>query len=164
MIGRRVPWEEFFSACEKLADQIANQDHKGRLELVGVLRGGAIVASVVSYRLSQKYAMDSLVTTIGLRKYDDEGKPDKLAGGKPRVYAWPSSMVLPPGSLTVVVDEIAATGETMRFAQSMISAQRERVLSACLYATKSVLCDLCVELVSPDVWLSFPWDTDEEGP
>jgi hypoxanthine phosphoribosyltransferase len=164
MNGRRVSWEEFQEKVSALAYRIVDQYKPASITIVGVARGGWIVAALLSYELSHLFAIDAKVRSIGIKRYGDEGKPHELpTGADAELYEIPIVESVSPACLTLVVDEISATGVTLDKAVKVLGfAGAAWVQSAVLYTTDADFCDLFVEKIDSETWLYFPWDARKE--
>ena len=164
MNGRRVSWEELHQKVKDLAYRVVDSYKPANVTIVGVARGGWIVAALLSYELSNMFAIDAKVRSIGIKRYGEEGKPHRLpTGADAEMYELPIVESVHPAYLTLVVDEISATGVTLDKAVKVLGfAGATWVKSAVLYTTDDDFCDLSMEKIDRKTWLYFPWDAEKE--
>ncbi len=134
-----VSWEELHRDAKALSWRLAE---KGPWErIVAITRGGLVPAQIVARELNVR-----VIDTICIASYDEETqrRPEIL---KP---------VAGDGAGSLIVDDLADTGQTGRIVREMLP----RAHFATLYAKPAgrAVVDTFITEVSQDTWILFPWD------
>ncbi|MEM2909559.1 MAG: phosphoribosyltransferase [Nitrososphaerota archaeon] len=150
--GRRylsLSWSDIEMLVDKLAERISSRYEPNML--VGILRGGAIVASMLSDVLDMRE-----VYTIGCRSYVGVEKKETVF-----IYQHLSLNSLRDKDV-LIVDDVADTGETMKhIVQYVKSLYPKSIKTATLHIKPhtSFLPDFYVENVN--AWIVYPWGINE---
>ena len=143
----RMNWGELGGAAEALAAQVVADDYRPDL-ILGIARGGLLVAGALSYALDVKNAF-----TMNVEFYT--GVDERL----------PVPMLLPPvpelvdlhDARMLIADDVADTGHTLRSVQLFCEGKVAEVRTAVLYEKSHsvVQCDYVWKRT--DKWINFPW-------
>jgi len=150
--GRRyltLNWSDIEMLVHKLAKQISSVYEPNML--IGILRGGAIVASMLSDVLDMRE-----VYTIGCRSYTGVGERETI------VIYQPLSLNSLLDRDVLVVDDVADTGDTMKhIVQYVKGFEPKKVRTATLHIKPhtSFIPDFYVENVN--AWIVYPWSINE---
>ncbi|MEM0457192.1 MAG: phosphoribosyltransferase [Nitrososphaerota archaeon] len=150
--GRRyltLSWSDIEVLIDKLAEQISSIYEPNML--IGILRGGAIVASMLSDVLDMRE-----VYTIGCRSYTGVEERETV------VIYQPLSLNSLWDKNVLIVDDVVDTGETMKHIVQHIKGFNPRnVKTATLHIKPhtSFVPDFYVENVN--AWIVYPWSTNE---
>lgn len=149
-----VGWKEIDRMIDELEDRIREKPYKPSL-IVGVLRGGAVVASLLSDRLGMHN-----IRSVGARIYERTGK----RGEKVDIY-----QQLLTGDLggfdVLAVEDVVDTGTTYTsILQQQIYPKKPRSLCTVSLHIKpwtKYRPDIYIE--ETDSWIWYPWETYETG-
>lgn len=144
-----LSWSDIEILIDKLAEQVSSRYEPNML--IGILRGGAIVASMLSDVLDMRE-----VYTIGCRSYTGVGERETLV-----VYQ-PLSLDSLWDKNVLVVDDVVDTGETMKhIVQHVRGLSPKNIKTATLHIKPhtSFVPDFYVENVN--AWIVYPWSTNE---
>jgi len=150
--GRRyltLNWSDIEMLVHKLAERISSIYEPNML--IGILRGGAIVASMLSDVLDMRE-----VYTIGCRSYTGVGERETI------VIYQPLSLNSLLDRDVLVVDDVADTGDTMKhIVQYVKGFEPKKVRTATLHIKPhtSFIPDFYVENVN--AWIVYPWSVNE---
>jgi len=150
--GRRyltLNWSDIEMLVHKLAERISSIYEPNML--IGILRGGAIVASMLSDVLDMRE-----VYTIGCRSYTGVGERETI------VIYQPLSLNSLLDRDVLVVDDVADTGDTMKhIVQYVKGFEPKKVRTATLHIKPhtSFIPDFYVENVN--AWIVYPWSINE---
>jgi uncharacterized protein len=143
----RMTWDELGEAARELGDVIAGDCFTPDLVL-GIARGGLLVACALSYALDVKNTF-----TMNVEFYT--GVDERL----------PVPMILPPvpelvdlhDARMLIADDVADTGQTLALVQGFCAGQVGEVRTAVLYEKPRsiVKCDYVWRRT--DLWIEFPW-------
>jgi uncharacterized protein len=143
----RMTWDELGEAARELGDVIAGDGFTPDL-MLGIARGGLLVAGALSYALDVKNTF-----TMNVEFYT--GVDERL----------PVPMILPPvpelvdlhDARMLIADDVADTGQTLALVQGFCAGQVGEVRTAVLYEKPRsiVKCDYVWRRT--DLWIEFPW-------
>ncbi len=146
----RMSWAQLGEAGRELAQAIADDGYEPDL-ILGIARGGLLVAGALSYALGVKNTF-----TMNVEFYT--GVDERL----------PVPMILPPvpdlidlhGSRMLIADDVADTGQTLALVQGFCAGQVGEVRTAVLYEKPGsiVTCDYVWRRT--DLWIDFPWSAE----
>ncbi|XXF79152.1 phosphoribosyltransferase family protein [Myxococcaceae bacterium GXIMD 01537] len=157
---RELSWADFDRAVQSLARSI--QKSFAPEAVVGVAHGGVFVGGALSGALGCTF----YPVRISRRSRDKASVPGKAAKGAGKVVrgAQPELAGEMPRELkglrVLVVDDVAASGETLELATSLaLEAGAREVETACLVARPEGFSpDYCA--LPTDALVVFPWDYD----
>ena len=142
-----MAWEDLGSAARALAEQVAADGYEPDI-ILGIARGGLLVAGAISYALGVKNTY-----TMNVEFYT--GVDERLD----------APMILPPvpdlvdlGEARILIaDDVADTGRTLALVQEFCSGKVAEVRCAVLYEKSQsvVKCEYVWERT--DRWIVFPW-------
>jgi hypothetical protein len=148
----RMGWAELGEASRVLARAIVDDGYEPDL-ILGIARGGLLVAGALSYALGVKNTF-----TMNVEFYT--GVDERL----------PVPMILPPvpalvdlhDSRMLIADDVADTGQTLALVKGFCAGQVGEVRTAVLYEKPRsiVTCDYVWRRT--ELWIEFPWS--EEPP
>jgi uncharacterized protein len=147
----RMSWDELGTGSKALAEQVAADGFHPDF-ILGISRGGLLVAGALAYALGVKNTF-----TMSVEFYT--GIDERLD----------MPMILPPvphlvdlhESRVLVADDVADTGQTLVLVKEFLEGKVDEVKIACLYEKpRSVVhCDYVWERT--DRWIVFPWSADD---
>ena len=142
-----MAWNDLGAGARELATQIHEDGYRPDL-ILGIARGGLLVAGALSYSLGVKNTF-----TMNVEFYT--GIDERL----------PVPMILPPvpdlidlGSARVLIaDDVADTGKTLVLVQDFLAGKVGEVRAAVLYEKprSEIRCDYVWRRT--DRWIDFPW-------
>ena len=145
-----ISWERFHQDCRHLAEKL---NALGSFStLIAVTRGGLAPAAVIARELDIR-----VVETIGIKSYEKETQ----CGAVNVVKALSSAIAARPAEEILVIDDLADTGAT---AQAL-----RAILPGATFAAPYVkpqgarFIDHFIAQFPQDVWIYFPWDTDQDA-
>jgi len=146
----RMKWTELGEAARELATTIADDGYAPDL-ILGIARGGLLVAGALSYSLGVKNTF-----TMNVEFYT--GIDERL----------PVPMILPPvpdlvdlhDARMLIADDVADTGQTLALVKGFCAGQVGEVRTAVLYEKPRsiVACDYVWRRT--DRWIVFPWSAE----
>jgi len=144
-------WDELGAAARELAGQILANGYRPDL-ILGIARGGLLVAGALSYALGVKNTF-----TMNVEFYT--GIDERL----------PVPMLLPPVPALVdlhdarmlIADDVDDTGQTLVLVKDFLAGKVAEVKIAVLYEKprSSVQCEYVWSRT--DRWIVFPWSADD---
>ena len=143
-----ISWEEMHRNAKALAWRLIEL---GPWEgLIGVTRGGLVVAAVVARELDIR-----VVETVSMVSYrSDDRHPEQADEAK--IVKYPANVG--DGAGWLVVDDLVDTGRTFEVLRQLLP----KAHFATVYAKPlgRPLVDTFVTEVSQDTWIHFPWDVE----
>jgi uncharacterized protein len=143
----RMSWTELGEAARELATAIDDDGYAPDL-ILGIARGGLLVAGALSYPLGVKNTF-----TMNVEFYT--GVDERL----------PVPMILPPvpdlvdlhDARMLIADDVADTGQTLALVKGFCAGQVGEVRTAVLYEKPRsiVTCDYVWRRT--ELWIDFPW-------
>ncbi len=145
-----LTWDDIEDSCKKLANEINNSEFKPEI-IVGIQRGGAIAAVLLSHLLNIEN-----FCTIGIRST----KSDDIRAQRIKPIIFDSfSLQLVSGKKVLLTDDITDTGVTLIEAKKeLLKYGTKEVKSAtiiCAPASNGKV-DFYGKEVKP--WVVFPWE------
>jgi uncharacterized protein len=147
----RMTWDELGTGSKALAEQIAADSYEPDF-ILGISRGGLLVAGALAYALGVKNTF-----TMCVEFYT--GIDERLD----------MPMILPPvpdlvdlhEARVLVADDVADTGQTLVLVRDFLEGKVADVRTAVLYEKprSSVRCEYVWERT--DRWIVFPWSADD---
>ena len=135
-----ISWEEFHRQSRALAEHIRGRGVWTRI--IGIARGGLVPAAILAKELDIR-----VVESICIASYDGQVR------GNVKILKGPNGG---DGSDTIVVDDVADSGETIRAVRALLP----RAFFAAVYAKpagKPLVDGFAVE-IDQEGWLEFPWE------
>src|SRR5215831_14198930 len=146
----RMTWAELGEASRVLARAIVDDGYEPDL-ILGIARGGLLVAGALSYALGVKNTF-----TMNVEFYT--GIDERL----------PVPMILPPvpdlvdlhDSRMLIADDVADTGQTLALVKGFCAGQVGEVRAAVLYEKPRSIVDCEYVWRRTDRWVVFPWSAE----
>jgi uncharacterized protein len=149
-LRERMSWTQLGEASRELARAIVGDGYEPDL-ILGIARGGLLVAGALSYAIGVKNTF-----TMNVEFYT--GVDERL----------PVPMILPPVPALVdlqdarmlIADDVADTGQTLALVKGFCSGQVGEVRTAVLYEKPRsiVTCDYVWRRT--ELWIDFPWSDE----
>jgi uncharacterized protein len=146
----RLGWQEFGAGARALAHAVVDDGYDPDL-ILGIARGGLLVAGGLSYALGVKNAF-----TMNVEFYT--GVDERL----------PVPMLLPPvpklvdlhDSRMLIADDVADTGQTLALVKGFCAGQVGEVRAAVLYEKPRSIVRCEYVWRRTDLWIDFPWSIE----
>ena len=146
----RMSWADLGDAGRELAASMVDDDYTPDL-ILGIARGGLLVAGALSYALGVKNTF-----TMNVEFYT--GVDERL----------PVPMILPPvpdlvdlhGSRMLIADDVADTGQTLALVKGFCAGQVGEVRVAVLYEKPRSIVSCEYVWKRTDLWIDFPWSIE----
>jgi hypoxanthine phosphoribosyltransferase len=146
----RMSWGELGEGTRDLAAQVAADGYKPDL-ILGIARGGLLVAGALSYALGVKNSF-----TMNVEFYT--GVDERL----------PVPMLLPPvpdlvdlhDARMLIADDVADTGQTLALVKGFCAGQVGDVRVAVLYEKPRSMVRCEYVWRRTDLWIEFPWSAE----
>jgi hypoxanthine phosphoribosyltransferase len=143
----RMSWDDLGLAAQDLAAQVAADGYQPDL-ILGIARGGLLVAGALSYALEVKNSF-----TMNVEFYT--GVDERL----------PVPMILPPvpelvdlhGARMLIADDVADTGQTLALVKGFCAGHVGEVRAAVLYEKPRSIVSCEYVWRRTDHWIDFPW-------
>src|SRR5213080_3559190 len=143
----RMTWDELGSGTKALADQVAADGFQPDF-ILGISRGGLLVAGALAYALGVKNTF-----TMSVEFYT--GVDERLD----------MPLILPPvphlvdlhEARVLIADDVADTGQTLVLVKDFLAGKVGEVRCAVLYekSRSTVSCEYVWKRT--DLWIDFPW-------
>jgi uncharacterized protein len=145
-----MTWDELGGGARALADAILADGYEPDL-ILGIARGGLLVAGAIGYALDVKNT-----ATLNVELYT--GIDERLD----------AAMLLPPvpdlvdfaGVKLLIVDDVADTGETLKLVQDFCEGKVAEMRRAVLYQKPRSVVECEYVWRRTDRWIAFPWSAD----
>ncbi len=141
-----ISWENIQEWSNAIADKIAmDSPDISQITMIAVSRGGLVPAQLIAYRLNIRDIR--LMKLISYDNNNQRGETKDISTDR-----------LFDGSDVYVIDDLADTGETIRYLRKRFPNARQ-----CALITKencSEKPDLTATTLPGDMWLVFPWDNE----
>ena len=141
-----ITWDTFDSYVDQLSQNIKENTNTSDFDIVGISRGGLILAAALGYALRIKN-----VYSIGVRSYSNNNTQDEI-----EVYQH-----LNLGNLKrnlLVVDDVSDTGNTFLYLQQLLSDKEIITVSLAVKDHTKCVSDYSALRLNSDIWIVFPWD------
>ena len=146
----RMSWADLGDAARELAASMVDDGYTPDL-ILGIARGGLLVAGALSYALGVKNTF-----TMNVEFYT--GVDERL----------PVPMILPPvpdlvdlhGSRMLIADDVADTGQTLALVKGFCAGQVGEVRTAVLYEKPRSIVSCDYVWRNTDLWIDFPWSIE----
>jgi hypoxanthine phosphoribosyltransferase len=143
----RMSWDELGGGARELATQVAADGYQPDL-ILGIARGGLLVAGALSYALGVKNT-----STMNVEFYT--GVDERL----------PVPMLLPPvpplvdlhDARMLIADDVADTGQTLALVKGFCAGRVGEVRVAVLYEKPRSIVESEYVWRRTDRWIVFPW-------
>jgi hypoxanthine phosphoribosyltransferase len=140
----RMSWAQLGEAARELARATVDDGYEPDL-ILGIARGGLLVAGALSYAIGVKNTF-----TMNVEFYT--GVDERL----------PVPMILPPvpALVDLIADDVADTGQTLALVKGFCAGQVGEVRTAVLYEKPRsiVTCDYVWRRT--ELWIDFPWSSE----
>ena len=138
-----VSWDDVQNHCRGLARKILMRD-KPFTKMLVITRGGMFPAGILARELEIRQIENICIDTYDLQKIK-----------RPTLLKAPSAEFCRD---VLIVDDLADTGATLKIIRGMV----EDSLIVTIFAKPAgeSLVDLFHEQVAQNVWVRFPWDTE----
>ena len=146
----RMSWADLGDAARELGASMVDDGYTPDL-ILGIARGGLLVAGALSYALGVKNTF-----TMNVEFYT--GVDERL----------PVPMILPPvpdlvdlhGSRMLIADDVADTGQTLALVKGFCAGQVGEVRTAVLYEKPRSIVSCDYVWRNTDLWIDFPWSIE----
>jgi hypoxanthine phosphoribosyltransferase len=147
----RMSWDELGTGTRALADQAAADAYVPDF-ILGISRGGLLVAGALAYALGVKNTF-----TMSVEFYT--GVDERL--DMPMILPPVPSLVDLHEARVLVADDVADTGQTLVLVRDFLEGKVAEVRMAVLYEKprSTVRCEYVWERT--DRWIVFPWSADD---
>jgi len=150
----RMTWAELGTGSRELAAQVVVDGWEPDM-IVGIARGGLLIAGALSYALDIKNAF-----TMNVEFYT--GVDERL----------PVPMLLPPvpdlvdlhHERVLIADDVADTGQTLALVQDFLAGKVGEVRIAVLYEKPRSIVSCEYVWRRTDRWIDFPWSAEPPLP
>jgi len=142
-----ITWDIFDSYVDQLSQKIKENINTTNYDIIGISRGGLILAAALGYALKIKN-----VYSIGIRSYSNNDTQDEEI----EVYQH-----LNLGNLKrnlLVVDDVSDTGNTFLYLQKLLSDKEIITASLAVKDHTKCISDYSALRLNSDIWIVFPWD------
>jgi len=146
-----MSWDDLGTGARELAQAVADDGYAPDM-ILGIARGGLLVAGAIGYSLGLKNTF-----TMNVECYT--GIDERLE----------MPMILPPvpdlvdfaETRVLIADDVADTGATLRLVHEFCAGKVAEVRSAVLYEKprSTIKCEYVWRRT--DRWITFPWSADE---
>ena len=146
----RMSWADLGDAARELAATMVDDGYTPDL-ILGIARGGLLVAGALSYALDVKNTF-----TMNVEFYT--GVDERL----------PVPMILPPvpdlvdlhDARMLIADDVADTGQTLALVKNFCANQVGEVRTAVLYEKPRSIVSCDYVWRRTDLWIVFPWSSE----
>ena len=147
----RMSWDELGTGTKALAEQAAADGYQPDF-ILGISRGGLLVAGALAYALGVKNTF-----TMSVEFYT--GVDERL--DMPMILPPVPSLVDLHEARVLVADDVADTGQTLVLVRDFLEGKVAEVRMAVLYEKprSTVRCEYHWERT--DRWIVFPWSADD---
>jgi len=146
MVKHFITWDIFDGYIDQLSQKIKENIDTADYDIVGISRGGLILAAALGYALKIKN-----VYSVGVRSYSNNDVQDEI-----EVYQH-----LNLGNLKrnlLVVDDVSDTGNTFLYLQKLLSDKEFITVSLAVKDKTKCVSDYSALRLNSDIWIVFPWD------
>ncbi|HEY7603614.1 MAG TPA: phosphoribosyltransferase [Gaiellaceae bacterium] len=146
----RMSWADLGEASRELAGAIVDDGYEPDL-ILGIARGGLLVAGALSYAIGVKNTF-----TMNVEFYT--GVDERL----------PVPMILPPlpalvdlqDARMLIADDVADTGQTLALVKGFCAGQVGEVRTAVLYEKPRSIVSCDYVWRRTELWIDFPWSIE----
>ena len=150
----RMAWDELGAGARSLAEQVAAGGYRPDI-VMGIARGGLLVAGAVAYALGLKNTF-----TMNVEFYT--GVDERLE--LPRILPPVPDLVDLGEASVLIADDVADTGQTIALVKDFLADKVAEVRVAVLYEKprSEVRCEYVWRRT--DRWIVFPWSAEDPVP
>jgi len=146
----RMSWDDLGTGTRHLAAKVLESGYEPEI-ILGIARGGLLVAGAISYALGVKNSF-----TMNVEFYT--GVDERL----------PVPMLLPPvpdlvnlhAARMLIADDVADTGQTLALVKGFCADQVGEVRAAVLYEKPRSIVSCEYVWRRTERWIDFPWSSD----
>ena len=146
-----MSWDELGEGARELAETVAADGYVPDM-ILGIARGGLLVAGAIGYALGVKNTF-----TMNVEFYT--GVDERLD----------MPMILPPvpdlvdfaETRVLIADDVADTGATLKLVQEFCEGKVAEVRSAVLYEKSRSVVNADYVWRRTDRWITFPWSAED---
>jgi len=146
-----MSWDELGEGARELAEDVAADGYVPDM-ILGIARGGLLVAGAIGYALGVKNTF-----TMNVEFYT--GVDERLD----------MPMILPPvpdlvdfaETKVLIADDVADTGATLKLVQEFCEGKVAEVRSAVLYEKSRSVVNADYVWRRTDRWITFPWSAED---
>lgn len=141
-----ISWNIFDEYVNQLSQKIKKDLDTTNYDIVGISRGGLILAAALGYSLKIKN-----VYSVGVRSYTSNHTQEEI-----EIYQH-----LNLGNLKrnlLVVDDVSDTGNTFLYLQKLLSDKLVTTVSLAVKDKTKCVPDYSTLQLNSDIWIVFPWD------
>ncbi len=145
-----LSYERFGTAARDLAQTVADDGYEPDW-IVGIARGGLLIAGAIGYALSIKN-----IATINVEFYTDVDERLEVPVLLPPVL----NLLDLTDTKVLVVDDVADTGETLKMVLDLLTSSVSEVRSLVIYEKSRSMVKPDFVWRRTDQWINFPWSTE----
>src|SRR6516164_6316603 len=147
----RMSWDELGTGTKALAEQAAAEGYQPDF-ILGISRGGLLVAGALAYTLGVKNTF-----TMSVEFYT--GVDERL--DMPMILPPVPSLVDLHEARVLAADDVAATGQTLVLVEDFLEGKVAEVKIAVLYEKPRSVIQSEYVWSRTDRWIVFPWSADD---
>jgi hypoxanthine phosphoribosyltransferase len=150
MVKATISWNEYNLYLDKITNLIKSETEDRDYDILGISRGGLILAASVAYKLNIKN-----VFSVGIRSYTDNNKQQEF-------FIYQSITLADLKKDILLIDDISDTGNTFNYLLSYYNKiDPEKNIKTVSLATKTNTKhkpNFSIQCFDDTVWVEFPWD------
>lgn len=142
---REITYDDIQKSIDSVFQKVADYDC-----IIGVVRGGAIPATLLAHKLNTKY-----VQFIQISSYASDNKQSNL------IETAPLNISYIMNKRVVVVDDISDSGMTLDYIDRMYKRYAEEIFYFTIVSKDKTVFkpDYSYITAEPDEWVKFPWES-----
>jgi hypothetical protein len=145
-----LSYERFGVAARELAQLVCDDGYEPDW-IVGIARGGLLIAGAIGYALSIKN-----IATINVEFYTDVEERLEMPVLLPPVL----NLLDLTDTRVLVVDDVADTGETLKMVLDLLATSVAEVRSLVIYEKSRSMVKGDFVWKHTDQWINFPWSSE----
>jgi hypothetical protein len=145
-----LSYERFGRAARELAQHVDDDGYEPDW-IVGIARGGLLIAGAIGYALSIKN-----IATINVEFYTDVEERLDMPVLLPPVL----NLLDLTDTKVLVVDDVADTGETLKMVLDLLATSVAEVRSLVIYEKSRSMVKADFVWKRTDQWINFPWSSE----
>lgn len=145
-----LSYERFGVAARELATLVVEDDYEPDW-IVGIARGGLLIAGAIGYALSIKN-----IATMNVEFYTDVEERLDMPVLLPPVL----NLLDLTDTKVLVVDDVADTGETLKMVLDLLATSVAEVRSLVIYEKSRSMVKADFVWKRTDQWINFPWSCE----